>query len=70
MEGETKCQDLYSRLKTEDPYEVWLCVILRKAKTVRGKRRVKKKKGGKRYRGLKISSEKYSYKYVSTSCQH
>lgn len=68
MEGETKCQDLYSRLKTEDPYEVWLCVILRKAKTVRGKRRVKKR--GKRYRGLKISSEKYSYKYVSTSCQH
>lgn len=30
MEGKTKCQDLYSRLKTEDPYEVRLCIILRK----------------------------------------
>lgn len=68
MEGETKCQDLYSRLKTEDPYEVWLCVILRRAKKVRGKRRVKKR--GAKDRGLKMSSEKYSYKYVSTSCQH
>lgn len=39
MEGETKCQDLYSRLKTEDPYEVWLCVILRRAKKVKGKKK-------------------------------
>lgn len=36
MEGETKGQDLYSRLKAEDPNEVWLCVILRRVKEIKG----------------------------------
>lgn len=53
VKGKTKCQDLYSRLKTEDPYEVRLCIILRRdkvrerdqAKDARQKRREKGRDG-------------------------
>lgn len=43
MEGKTECQDLYPRLKTEDPYEVGFCIILKFRKES-----YREKEGGKR----------------------
>lgn len=61
VEGETKCQDLYSRLKAEDPYEVRLCIILRResqrAKEARREKiETKESKEGRRKKKINITS--------------
>lgn len=47
MEGKTKCQDLYSRLKAEDPNKVWLCIILKKEMEIK-----QMKRGGHKLEGI------------------
>lgn len=55
MEGKTKRQDLYSRLKTEDSYEIRLCIILGSTRENKQRKNGKtgERKSRKGYDGLK-----------------